>query len=172
MRITTEVLALSGTIAGKSKGKRRWRGSRSYRFPHFSGCLSWSSRQRRDETGSVREAEGPLSISLPAVGEFVDEGLGWKIHRIFGRGHADCRQPAAEPVQGSVETIHHSGARCLVEASGKDRVVYVLRGTREVGGQIEHVWRSSINLVAVVSCVWLDEFQPGDAVGTYYCFAN
>ncbi|KAF7544070.1 hypothetical protein G7Z17_g10239 [Cylindrodendrum hubeiense] len=99
------------------------------------------------ETGSVRGAEGPLMIPLPAVGKFVDEGLGWKIHRISEDVMliADNLQPS--PSNGAWKQFITAAHGVLLRRLGKVRVVYVIREEQEVGDQIERVWRSNINLV-------------------------
>lgn len=165
----TEFLALPSTIACRSKGKDAGEEVDHAVFHTSADVCHVSSRQRRDETGSVRGAEGPLTIPLPAVGGFVDEGLGWKIHRISEEAMLIVDNLQPNPSKGVWKQFITMAHGVLLKRLGKDRVVYVLRETREVGGQIEQVWRSSINLVAGVSCVWLDEFPPGDAVMANYC---
>lgn len=83
-------------------------------FSTLSGCLGCSLRRRDMKLGSVREAEGPLTIPLPAVGRFVDKGLGWKIHRISEEAMLIVANLQPNPFKGV-----WNGALCVVEASGQ-----------------------------------------------------
>ncbi|KAH7137144.1 hypothetical protein B0J13DRAFT_624934 [Dactylonectria estremocensis] len=117
------------------------------------------------ESGSVRGANGPLMIPVPAVGQFVDRGWGWKIHRVSEDAMliADNLQPnLSKGVWKQFITTAHG---VLLRRLGKVRVVYLIREMRAVAAdQTDVFWRSNINLVTGASRAWLDEFQPGETL--------
>ncbi|KAH7133505.1 hypothetical protein EDB81DRAFT_103182 [Dactylonectria macrodidyma] len=116
------------------------------------------------ETGSVRGANGPLIISVPAVGQFVDRGLGWKVHRISEDAMLVADNLRPNPSKGVWKQFITTAHGILLRRLGKVRVVYLIRETRAGAEQTDVFWRSNINLVTGASRAWLDEFQPGETL--------